>query len=65
MARGVPVITRDRHADRLKDQREGKYEPPHSNTPLDHIVHDKATLDKLQRDNDQYDAGYKNARNQK
>ena len=55
----------DHHADGQKDYKEGKYEPPHSITPVDSIIHDKSTLDKLQSDNDQYDAGYKNARNQK
>ena len=32
---------------------------------LDTLIHSDHTLDKLQRDNEQYDAGYKNARKQK
>jgi hypothetical protein len=45
--------------------RDGKYDPPHSITPLDTLIHNDHTLDKLQQDNKQYDAGYKNAQKQK
>ena len=58
-------MAKDPHADGQKDFTEGKYDPPHSITPLDHIVHSRHTLEKLQEDNDQYHAGYSNARNQK
>jgi hypothetical protein len=58
-------MSKDHHSDGQKDSNAGKYEQPHSITPLDHVVHDKHTLDKMQQDNDEYDAGYKNARNQK
>ena len=58
-------MSKDHHAQGQKDCVEGKYNPPHSITPLDHIVYDDHTLDQLQKDNDEYDAGYKNARDQK
>jgi hypothetical protein len=56
---------RDHHSDGQKDFGEGKYDAPHSITPLDTVVHSDHTLEKMQEDNDQYDAGYSNARNQK
>lgn len=58
-------MSKDHHAEGQKDYKEGKYEPPHLITPLDHLIHDKSTVDKLQSDNDQYDAGYENGRNQR
>ena len=44
--------------------KDGKYEPPHSITPLDHLIHSDHTIDKMEKDNDEYDAGYSNARKQ-
>ena len=55
-------MPKDHHADGQHDQNDGKYNPPHSITPLDQVVHDDHTLDKMQKDNDEYDAGYDNAR---
>ena len=48
-----------------KDAADGKYDPPHSITPLDTLIQSDHTLDKLQRDNEQYNDGYKNAQKQK
>jgi hypothetical protein len=59
------AMSKDHHADGQQDYEEGKYKPPHSITPLDHAVHNDRTLDKMQKDNDEYDAGYDNARKQK
>lgn len=58
-------MAKDHHSEGQKDAVKGKYDPPHSITPLDHVIHSDHTLDKLQSDNDQYDAGYKNAKKQK
>ena len=58
-------MSRDNHADGEKDYGKGEYNPPHSISPLDTAVHSNDTLDKMQEHNDQYDAGYSNARNQK
>ena len=58
-------MSKDHHSDGQKDYKDGQYNPPHSITPIDQAVHSEHTLDKLQKDNDEYDAGYKNARNQK
>lgn len=58
-------MSKDHHAEGQKDFVEGKYDPPHSITPLDDVVYDDETLDKLQKDNEEYDAGYDNARKQK
>jgi hypothetical protein len=56
-------MSKDHHADGQKD--EGKYNPPHSITPLDPFIHSDHDLDKWQSDNDQYDSGYSNANKQK
>ena len=56
---------KDHHAEGQKDYVKGEYNPPHSITPIDHVVHDDRTLDKMQKDNDHYDAGYDNARDNK
>ncbi len=58
-------MSKDHHADGQRDFTEGKYEPPHSITPLDHLIHSDHTIDKMQKDNDAYDAGYDSARSQK
>jgi|HubBroStandDraft_6_1064221.scaffolds.fasta_scaffold549519_3 hypothetical protein len=58
-------MSKDHHADGQKDFTEAKYEPPHRITPLDHLIHSDHTIDKMQKDNDEYDAGYSNARTQK
>jgi hypothetical protein len=58
-------MAKDHHADGQKDGSKGKHDPPHRITPLDGIVEDKRTFDKLVKDNKEYDAGYKNARKQK
>ena len=58
-------MSKDHNAGGQKDSSQGKYNPPHSITPLDQAVHSKHTLDKMEKDNDQYDAGYKNAQKQK
>jgi hypothetical protein len=58
-------MSRDHHADGQKDGARGDYNPPHSITPIDTFVHSDHTLEKLEDDNDQYDAGYSNARDQK
>lgn len=58
-------MSKDHHADGQKDAVKGEYNPPHSITPLDHLIHSDHTLDELQSDNDQYDDGYKNANKQK
>jgi hypothetical protein len=58
-------MSKDHHAEGQKDAADGKYDPPHSITPLDTLIHSDHTLDKLQQDNEQYDAGYKNAQKQK
>jgi hypothetical protein len=58
-------MSKDHHADGQNDSSEGKYNPPHSITPLDAVIQDKHTYDKLLSDNEQYDAGYKNDRKQK
>jgi hypothetical protein len=58
-------MSKDHHAEGEKDGAQGQYNPPHSITPLDTFIHNEHTLDKLEKDNDNYDSGYKNARNQK
>jgi len=60
----VPM-SKDPHADGQKDYGKGEYNPPHSITPLDHLIHSDHTVEKMQEENDQYDDGYSNARNQK
>jgi len=50
-------MSKDHLADGQKDFTEGKYEPPRSITPLDYLVHSDYTLDKMQEENGQYDAG--------
>ncbi len=57
-------MSKDHHADGQNDFTEGKYNPPHSITPLDTTVYDKHTLEQMQQDNKEYDDGYNNARNQ-
>jgi len=58
-------MSKDHHAEGEKDGARGKYDKPHSITPLDHAVHSRKTVKKLEKDNKKYDAGYKNARKQK
>jgi hypothetical protein len=58
-------MSKDHHAEGEKDGARGKYDPPHSITPLDQTVYGKKTVEKLEKDNKEYDAGYKNARKQK
>jgi hypothetical protein len=58
-------MSRDHHSHGEKDGAGGKYDPPHSITPIDTLIHSEHTLEKLEEDNDQYDAGYDNARNQR
>lgn len=36
-------MSKDHHAEGEKDGARGKYDPPHSITPLDHAVHSPAT----------------------
>jgi hypothetical protein len=48
-------MSKDHHAEGQKDFTEGKYEPPHSITPLDHVIQSEHTLEEMQKDNDQYD----------
>lgn len=57
-------MSKDHHAEGQKDYKEGNYEPPHNITPLDHFIYSEHDVDKMQEDNDQYDAGYSNARKQ-
>jgi hypothetical protein len=59
------TMSKDHHSEGEKDGASGKYDPPHSITPLDTFVYSDHTLEKLQQDNEQYDAGYDNACNQK
>lgn len=58
-------MPKDHHADGQKDAVEGKYDPPHSITPIDTFIHSDHDLDKWQKDNEQYDSGYSNANKQK
>jgi hypothetical protein len=58
-------MSQDHHSDGQKDFTQGKYDPPHSVTPLDYIIHSDHTLKKMEEDNNKYDAGYSNARDQK
>jgi hypothetical protein len=58
-------MSTDHHESGQKDGSHGKYDPPHSITPLDQVVHDQHTLDKMQKDNNEYKSGYDNARKQK
>lgn len=58
-------MSKDHHADGQKDSKEGKYNQPHDITPIDAVLQDDKTFDKLVKDNEEYDAGYKNARKQK
>lgn len=58
-------MSKDPHADGQKDFTQGKYDPPHTVTPVDYVIHSEHTLEKMQEENDQYDAGYGNARDQK
>jgi hypothetical protein len=58
-------MSKDHHSDGQKDAAEGKYNTPHSITPLDTFIHSDHDLDKWQSDNDQYDSGYSNANKQK
>jgi len=54
--------SKDDHAEGQKDYNEGKHEPPHSITPVDHLIHDEPTLDELQRENDRYGSRHKTRR---
>ncbi len=56
---------KDHHAEGEKDGARNKYDPPHNITPLDHVVQSEHTIDKMIKDNKEYDAGYKNARKQR
>lgn len=56
---------KDHHAKGQHDYGKGEYNPPHSITPLDSAVHSEHTLNEMQDNNDQYDAGYSNARDTK
>jgi hypothetical protein len=53
------------HNQGQSDYNAGKYEPPHSITPLDGIVQSDYDFNKLVEDNQKYDEGYSNARNNK
>jgi hypothetical protein len=58
-------MSKDHHAEGEKDGARGEYSPPHSITPIDTAIHNDHTLEKLQSDNEKYDAGYDNARKQR
>jgi hypothetical protein len=58
-------MPKDHHTEGEKDGASGKYDPPNSITPLDHAVHSENTLEKLEKDNKEYDAGQKNSRKRK
>jgi hypothetical protein len=58
-------MSKDHHADGQHDYRDGTYNPPHTITPIDHFVHSEHTIDELVKDNEEYDSGYSNARNNK
>jgi len=47
------------------DYNAGKYEPPHSITPLDGVIQSDYTFNRLVEDNEKYDEGYSNARENK
>jgi len=46
-------MSKDRHSHGQKGHEDGKYNRPHSITPVDHAVHSVYTLDKIQKDNDE------------
>jgi hypothetical protein len=48
-----------------QDAASGKFDPPPGITPLDPFIHTDRTLEKVQENREQYDAGHKNARDQK
>lgn len=55
----------DHHADGQHDGARGEYNPPHSITPVDSFLQSDHDYDELVKDNEEYDDGYKNARNQR
>jgi len=57
-------MSNDYHAEGQKDYVEGEYDPPHTLTPLDGFIHNQETWDRMVQDNEQYNAGYENARDQ-
>ena len=57
-------MSRDHHADGQQDYINGEYNPPHTISPLDTFIYDDHTLEEMDEDNDEYNAGYNNARNQ-
>jgi hypothetical protein len=58
-------MSRDHNSDGEKDGAQGVYNPPHDINIIDTFIQDDHTFEKLVDDNEQYDAGYHNARNQK
>jgi hypothetical protein len=62
---GEVSMSKDHHAQGQKDFVEGVYNPPNNITPVDHLVYDKHTIDEMVKQNEEYDAGYKNAEEQK
>ena len=55
----------EHHNDGQEDASEGKYEPPHSITPLDAIIQSDHTFDRMVEDNEAYDEGYHEGRSHK
>jgi hypothetical protein len=53
------------HSDGQKDGASGDYHPPHSITPLDHLVYSDQLIERMDEDNKAYDAGWTNAYNQR
>ena len=58
-------MSKDHHAEGEKDGSQGEYHPPHSINILDSFIQSDHDYDKLVKDNEEYDSGYSNTRNQK
>lgn len=51
----------DHHNKGEQDGAKGKYDPPHSITPLDTWIHSEKFINEMSEDNKAYDEGRKNA----